>query len=251
MTALERKARQTRKARFFFAGFAAFAFLPGIACGGSGSLAGPTSGATLTFTAPPIDLSTIQQIVPLGNLNPPDHTLPTDHIYVNNRAFGGPQPAPQPVFAPGDGTVQFILRNGAESKIGVQTGPFIYYLDHVQLNASIRDGLSLTGGQQIGTTGTSARGIDLGVINNILTLAFANPARYPAESLHGDAPLKYFGEPLRSQMYAKVNRIGADKDGQFQFDIDGRRRRQLVSRGAGAGREREPRGVAAAARVRL
>jgi hypothetical protein len=108
------------------------------ACGGSGSSTGPTSGAPLSFTAAPIEPSTIQQIVPLGNLNPPDHTLPTDHIYINNRALGGPPVAPQPVVAPGDGTVQFILRNGADAKAGVQTGAFIYYHDRADAGRADR-----------------------------------------------------------------------------------------------------------------
>lgn len=34
-----------------------------------------------TFTAPPLEKDAYDYIVPLGNLNPPDHTIPTDHIY--------------------------------------------------------------------------------------------------------------------------------------------------------------------------
>src|SRR5690242_9125489 len=39
------------------------------------------SGNTL-YTALPTDLSGVSGIVPLGNLNPTGHTLPTDHIYL-------------------------------------------------------------------------------------------------------------------------------------------------------------------------
>ena len=46
---------------------------------GSPMLTAPTG--PLVFRASPIEQSTIRWITPLGNLNPPDHTLPTDHIY--------------------------------------------------------------------------------------------------------------------------------------------------------------------------
>jgi hypothetical protein len=182
-----------------------------------------SSTGTLVFRATPLDEASIVQIVPLGNLNPPAHTLPTDHIYVNNRAIGAPPPAaPIAVYAPGDGITQWILRSGVESKIGVRSGAYTYYLDHVVLDASIREGMSLTAGQRIGTTGTLSYGIDLGVISDAMAVTFANPARYPSESLHGDAPLRFFDEPLRSRLYALVLRLGGDRDGRFNFDQSGR-----------------------------
>jgi len=50
------------------------------------------------FTAAPVDLEYIDYLVPLGNLNPPGHTFPTDHIYI---IF--PESAEYiPVYAPGD-----------------------------------------------------------------------------------------------------------------------------------------------------
>ena len=55
---------------------------------------------------------------PLGNLNPPGHTLPTSHIYLNNRLQFSDPPPRNPVFAPADGRVRFIFRSGAEAKIG-------------------------------------------------------------------------------------------------------------------------------------
>jgi hypothetical protein len=61
-------------------------------------------------------------------------------------------------------------------------------------------------------------GIDLGVINEQLTVPFLSPARYSANSLHGDAPLKYFEEPLRSRLYALVSTLG-DRDGTFNYDV--------------------------------
>lgn len=39
----------------------------------------PSSGAV--FTVPPTDSSAFAYLIPLGNLSPPDHTIPTDHVY--------------------------------------------------------------------------------------------------------------------------------------------------------------------------
>ena len=174
------------------------------------------------FRASPLDEGDIRFIVPLGNLNPPGHTFPSDHIYFYNRIPPAPPDAPVPVRAPGDGTVQFVLAMGVESQVGVRTGSFIYYLDHVVLDPAIKPGVVVTAGQQIGVTGSTAYGIDLGVINEQKTVFFVNPLRYPSTTVHGDAPLPYFEEPLRSRLYARVQRIGGDLDGRFDFDVAGR-----------------------------
>lgn len=64
--------------------------------------------------------------------------------------------------------------------------------------------------------------IDLGVVNDSVNLTgFVNPARY-GDGVHTDAPLKYYMEPLRSQLYAKVQRIGSERDGKIDYDIAGR-----------------------------
>jgi len=86
----------------------------------------------------------------------------------------------------------------------------------------VREGVSVTAGQRLGMTNPAVYGIDLGVINDALTVAFLSPARYASESLHGDAPLQYFEEPLRSQLYGLVNCMGTNQDGLFDFDIAGR-----------------------------
>jgi len=45
----------------------------------------PPLAQTLVFTQSPIDVAAIEFVVPLGNLNPPGHTLPTDHVYFYHR----------------------------------------------------------------------------------------------------------------------------------------------------------------------
>lgn len=205
------------------------------ACGSSST--GPSSSnnnspgagfpaGTLVLKNSIIDPAAIKWITPLGNLNPPGHTLPTDHIYfyfTNPDAGGSPTAARTTFYAPGDGTVTWILGGaGQESKILVrQTSTMTYYLDHLILASGISVGTVLTAGQVVGTTGL-AYAVDLGVINDSVTIGFVNPSRYPdLEMLHADAPLKYYTEPVRSQLYAKVQRLGPDLDGTIDYDRAG------------------------------
>jgi hypothetical protein len=180
------------------------------------------SPASFAFRAPPIPPSAIEFIAPLGNLNPPDHTLPTDHIYLYHRLNNPSAPA-RTVAAPADGTIQTIISHNNDVKLLIKSAStFMYYLDHVVPDASVRQGMTVTAGQTLGTTGTGSFGIDLGLINDAITVPLLAPGRYSAESLHGEAPLKYFDEPLRSQLYALVRRSGDDRDGTFNYDAAGR-----------------------------
>lgn len=178
------------------------------------------------FSASPIGQDRIRWITPLGNLNPPGHAIPTDHIYfyfADPEARESPEARRSEFYAPGNGTVTTVLGGvGQESKIFVrQTASFVYYLDHLILSAPLTRGSVVTAGQLLGTTG-NAYGIDLGVINDAVTHNFIIPSHYIADTLHADAPLKYFEEPLRSQLYARVERLGDEKDGRIDFDVAGR-----------------------------
>src|SRR5712672_3030835 len=79
---------------------AAAVFVVAVAC--SKDASGPnlsglaTCGPATLLTVTPMDLSDIREIAPLGNLNPPGHTFPTDHIYFY--AAAGPS---VPIVAPG------------------------------------------------------------------------------------------------------------------------------------------------------
>ena len=182
---------------------------------------------TLAFHASPVPLDVIAWITPLGNLNPPGHAVPTDHIYfylANPDAGQSPQPGRALFFAPSDGTVTAVFGGtGQESKLYVRvTQTMAYYLDHLILDSGISVGTKLTSGQRVGVTG-AAYAVDLGVVNMALTrTGLLNFSRYTDEDIHADAPLRYFDEPLRSQLYAKVQRIGGDLDGRNDYDIAGR-----------------------------
>ncbi|MEO8679759.1 MAG: hypothetical protein ABI665_11975 [Vicinamibacterales bacterium] len=128
-------------------------------------------------------------------------------------------------FAPGDGTVTEVFSGTLipDVKVFVRVNSTMsYYIDHLVPDAPVTRGMTLTAGQKLGTTGSSF-GVDLGVVNSNLTLGFVNPSRYAqGDSLHADAPLKYYEEPLRSALYDKVQRIGSERDGKIDFDVAGR-----------------------------
>jgi hypothetical protein len=192
--------------------------------GDSGNPTGPTGlGSTFTFTRSPLDTGNIAFIVPLGNLNPPGHTLPTDHIYFYHHLPGQAPPGAQyDVIAPADGTIGTISRAIDDQIFVWSSSVHMYYLDHLILDSGFATNQKITAGQHLGKTVIGANGIDLGLMNNDITLPFITPARYSGNSLHTDSPLKYFSEPLKSQLYALVQGTGVNRDGQVNFDQPGR-----------------------------
>jgi hypothetical protein len=160
-------------------------------------------------------------VVPLGNLNPPGHTTPSDHIYF----YFAPTSTAWPVYAPGAGTVDgAFTHGGVDSKLDVVAAGgdgLRYYIDHVVLDAGIGQGSVLAAGQRVGTTSASSQAVDLGLVNPAVSRTFAAPARYIADSLHADAPLPYFEEPVRSQLYAKAG-SPTNPDGKFDYDRTGK-----------------------------
>jgi hypothetical protein len=182
----------------------------------------------IVFSAAPLRLEDLVAITPLGSLNPPDHTIPNDHIAFLYEVACPCDLSPRPVHAPADGTVRLVLRGqddglevGAPAEVaGSELEPW-YYMGHVMLFPDIQVGRRITAGEQIGVTGPYALGVDLGVVHPEAENYFVVRARYHAKALFGEKPLRFFTEPLRSQLYALVRREGADKDGKFDYDIAG------------------------------
>lgn len=71
-------------------------------------------GTTKVFTHSPVRADELSHIEPLGALNPPDHTLPTDHIYLHPPYDETTKKSKQAdVFAPGDITVTRVSSSKA------------------------------------------------------------------------------------------------------------------------------------------
>jgi hypothetical protein len=199
-------------------------------CGGSGGdVTDPTDPGPgpWAFRASLIDPALIQKIKPLGNMSPNGHWLPTDHIYFQ---VADPDLGQSPVarrtafFAPADGIVTDVFTSPTTPDVGLRirvTTTIFYTLGHVIPGIPLTRGTRITAGQRLGTTG-SVFSIDLGLFDDGKTLTgFVNPVRV-GNSANTDAPLRYFDEPLRSQLYAKVERIGPDFDGRIDYDVPGR-----------------------------
>jgi len=179
------------------------------------------------FTASPMRLSDITEIITIGNFAPPGHTLPTEHAYFFfPKDFTPGAPLPRlPVYAPGSGTIRRFQVMGPNSyRVDVEVYSWLkYYLILLDMDTTrYRAGRKITAGEQLGVTMGHANSLDIGVVNQkIERKGFARPARYGPDTKHIDSPFRYFAEPLRSEIYARVNREGADKDGSLEVDVAG------------------------------
>jgi hypothetical protein len=224
------------------------------ACHGDGN--GPTSApggfdlsslqscaaGTAIFTALPIAPSQISGWVPLGNLNPPAHTFPTDHQYIYLTGFSAGTVQPVPLYAPGDVTIlsakvtryvppglvpedyavtfapcaqvsaEFGHVRTIEPALLAQIGP----MDQSCQSYSPNPGLNVTqcyskavkvavkSGAVIGTSA----GLDLSLFDSrIPALTFANAARWQAnpngiDRFHTVPMSDYYAEPAKSVVQA-------------------------------------------------
>lgn len=84
---------------------------------GFNQVAGPSCPDGALLSVSPVDLNDFISITPLGNLSPPDHTIPTDHIYVVMKQDNKIDPSKdKTVRAPGDITIERISHNTANKQ---------------------------------------------------------------------------------------------------------------------------------------
>ena len=218
----------------------ALAALAVASCGGDSGSTGPSNNPYgLTASGPgvlsvtPLDTSTLIAATPLGALAPPGHVLPTDHIYLY---FVDPWNGQQqlndcrarPVRAAGRGVITFVLvtETTGDTKVDIQmTRTFHYYYDHVLLRAGIAVGSHVNAGDTIATTTGRCPSMDLGVYDmDVVPPGLLNVNRYSGGTLHAVSPYKYFSEPLRTWLYARVRLlegVPANKDGRTDWGVRG------------------------------
>ncbi len=199
------------------------------------------------YTSLPVDLQYIDEIMPLGHLNPPGHPIPTEHIYWGlARMDLGDQVSgfSKPVKAPAGGVITKIVfthwAGYPDYSIHIRhTNTFITYLNHLSeisqeiLNAAgpLKEGwdgnkvyIKINAGDTIGKTsadyGQSAA-LDMGAYDKN-TLHYIHPEKYPIPVQHAISAIDNFTEELKSQIYQKVKRTKEPRCGVFDFDIRGK-----------------------------
>ena len=203
------------------------------------------------FTIPIVDINSIRTILPLGAINPPRHTLPTEHMYfklyeeVNLRApaevyitnVGGPLDVDA-----GDYSLRFAL---CEDVYG--------YFDHIsslsdEIKTMIKDTecaswnndptvlcdreitTKVEAGTVLGTVGPYYGGFDFGTYDYRVRLDYANPSRYSipyfiergeVKSWSVICPNELYDNPLRQQFYDKITDELDPKCGEVMQDLKG------------------------------
>ncbi len=188
------------------------------------ALLAPIAGAAdpePIFTQAPIDLDEVREIVPLGNLNPPGHTFPTDHAYL----YKADPARASVVYAPAAGTILRVFRFMPDDvKVAIRVTPTLHYtLGHVNPDPGLEEGRRVEAGQRLGVTSHRSFALDLGMVDASRRLpGFVRPERYPEDTLHAVSPFPHFVEPLRSRLYRLIRRSGPDLDGRIDLDVPGR-----------------------------
>ena len=211
------------------------------------------------FTQSPVDLDLIHSITPLGNLNPPQHTLPTQHMYFHP-VREDDIPLVLELYAPGDVDLFSInttiyFQDGAEIsrdfgiRFALCDGQEAYFL-HInelspELNAQIAKGdcessetfedgsryeycrdelnFQMEAGELIGMVGGPPYGtFDLGLSDDSTRLNYANPQRYTEEMRSMVCPIDYFEEAVRAALTAKLEGGLVHPCGEVMQDIVGR-----------------------------
>jgi hypothetical protein len=202
----------------------------------SNSLPGcPDSGV---FTLPPVSSDSFYRIMPLGNLNPPSHTIPTDHIYFVLNTMNN-LPVETTVYAPSDIAIYGIKYSSYENKgatyedYAIEFSPckeLHGFFGHVEISNDLKKQIvnmssiefqgppgskqyyyllnyTVKRGDIIATVGSAksqSASLDLGIYDDRLSLGFINKQRFRQEYLQTACPLDYFAEPLKTQLMGEL-----------------------------------------------
>lgn len=201
------------------------------------------------FVTTPIDSQKIISISPLGNLAPPGHTFPTEHMFFHITAGNATTEtvslrAPADVYLtlisighgftqdPVDYTIYFALCKDVfgyynhvkelspELEKLVSETPCMFSGESKDKQCNIQALSRVTNGAEIGRVGRLQGNFDLGLIDFRKRLTFANPERYGARSLYIQCALDYYNAVGKTTLYSKLERSDG-KCGRVDQDVPG------------------------------
>ncbi len=204
--------------------------------------------SSVLYTDFPTDISKIYTITPLGNVDPPEHTIPTDHLYMHFHP-GGTNTNTYDLIAPADVWVIHII-----SYFGSTLDPednviyfavckdVIGYYNHVkELSPGMKkiveeecgsDGVAdnkncfvqsfepVKAGTYMGKIGRLQGNFDFGTIDLRTEHDFINKERYAKRTLHIQCPTDYYSSELKDR-FLKLMPRSDGSCGKINYDIPG------------------------------
>ncbi len=202
------------------------------------------------FTISPVDLGDIDYITPLGNLHPPEHTLPTEHMYFHLISKRIELKAPADITITSlattinteENTQDYSMTFGlCKDVFGyfihvkevapslaalipecVPTGSSKYHYCWIDVNFGVK------AGEFLGKVGNDEQGnFDFGAYDFRTRLDYVNPSRYEypglerSQSLSVTCPLELYDDETKIKLYEKVQRTTEPKCGIVAQDVKG------------------------------
>lgn len=206
-------------------------------CGGGGSDSGDNNATqNAKFDYPPLDLSKVELILPLGGMIG-NHVTPIDHQYYVAPDFGQAETIVIDVISPADGVVTSIQHMGSygdDYRFVIQhTSTLSSVYIHVDDLSSKLAAQAPSNGQYVNTNidvsagevvGSYSGSVDYNIVDENITLTgFVLPASYTAEpwKTHIPDPFEYFNDSIKAAMHAKSLRTATPIGGKIDHDIDG------------------------------
>ncbi len=202
--------------------------------------------AGLEFTEYPVDMDEIYEISPLGSINPPGHTFPTEHSYLHLNPTGTSNELYE-LRAPADVTIVHVrtdkgaTRDPEDSTIYFALCKDYYgYYNHIK---KISDNLlelmkdkecvymqetctrnvmiPVKKGSVVGYVGGHQGNFDFGLIDLTKKNKFANPARYGLRSFHVQCAYDYYKADMKEKFFSLIKRKDANRCGIVAQDAYG------------------------------
>lgn len=196
----------------------------------------------ITFEYPPVDLDSIEYVLPLGLMSD-SHVTPVDHQYYQNFLEPDLEIA---VYSPAAGTITDIqhMNQSVSDRPGEPFHDYRLVIEHSCSISSIfihvgelteriaavapppgeyaRVDLPVEAGE---TIGWFRKNVDYNVVDLGVTLGgllVADHYRVEPWKVHTPDPFEYFVEPIRVKMVEKSLRTAEPIGGKFAYDVDGR-----------------------------